>query len=51
MMYIFDDVLKHKLSIRRKLFKENILSFSKLITSYEEGEEIFSNEFIKRLEK
>ena len=50
-MYIFDDVLKHKLSIRRKLFKENILSFSKLITSYEEGEEIFSNEFIKRLEK
>ena len=51
MMYIFDDVLKHKLSIRRKLFRENILSFSKLITSYEEGEEIFSNEFIKRLEK
>lgn len=51
MMYIFDDVLKHKLSIRRKLFKENILSFSKLITSYEEGEEIFSNEFIERLEK
>lgn len=51
MMYIFDDVLKHKLSIRRKLFKENILSFSKLITSYEDGEEIFSNEFIERLEK
>lgn len=50
MMYIFDDVLKHKISIRKKLFKENILSFSKLITSYEEGEEIFSNEFLENLQ-
>lgn len=50
LMYIFDDVLKHKISVRRKLFIEDILSFSQLVKKYKAGNCIYSEEFLKSLD-
>lgn len=50
LMYIFDDVLKHKISVRRKLFTEDILSFSQLVKKYKTGKHIYSDEFLKSLD-
>lgn len=50
LMYIFDDVLKHKISVRRKLFIEDILSFSQLVKKYKVGNCIYSEEFLKSLD-
>lgn len=49
LMYIFDDVLKHKISVRKRLFTEDILSFSQLIKKYKTGECIYSEEFLDKL--
>lgn len=50
LMYIFDDVLKHKISVRRKLFTEDILSFSQLVKKYKTGNCIYSEEFLSSLD-
>ncbi|WP_330111683.1 hypothetical protein VSU16_02560 [Cetobacterium somerae] len=50
LMYIFDDVLKHKVSVRRKLFTEDILSFSQLVKKYKTGKCIYSDEFLASLD-
>ncbi|MGL5278924.1 MAG: DUF4268 domain-containing protein [Cetobacterium sp.] len=50
LMYIFDDVLKHKISVRRKLFTEDILSFSQLVKKYKTGKCIYSDEFLASLD-
>lgn len=49
LMYIFDDVLKHKISVRKRLFTEDILSFSQLIKKYKTGKCIYSQEFLDKL--
>lgn len=49
LMYIFDDVLKHKIGVRKRLFTEDILSFSQLIKKYKTGECIYSEEFLDKL--
>lgn len=48
LMYLFDDVLRHK----RKtiLFDENIKSFSQLIEACEDGKVLFSKEIISNLD-
>lgn len=50
LMYIFDDVLKHKIRARKDLFGENIKSFSKLINEYKNGNNIYSEYFLRKLE-
>ena len=49
LMYLFDDVLRHK----RKtiLFNENIKSFSRLKKAYEDGEIIFNSTVIEEISK
>lgn len=42
LMYLFDDVLRHKR--KNILFNENIESFSKLKSKYKNGENIFKND-------
>lgn len=49
LMYIFDDVLKHKIRARKDLFGENIKSFSKLINEYKNGNNIYSENFLRKL--
>ncbi|MEG0237773.1 DUF4268 domain-containing protein [Cetobacterium sp.] len=49
LMYVFDDILKHKVSVRKKLFAEDILSFSHLIKKYKVGECIFNEYFLNKL--
>lgn len=56
LMYIFDDVLKHKKSVREKLFNKSIVSFSNLISEYNLQKNIYSEEFkellkIKKIEE
>ncbi|OQY42231.1 MAG: hypothetical protein B6227_02765 [Fusobacteriia bacterium 4572_74] len=48
LMYLFDDVLRHKR--KNILFDENIKSFSQLIKACEDGKVIFSKEIIEKLD-
>lgn len=50
LMYIFDDVLKHKISVRKKLFTDDILSFSQLVKKYKTRKCIYSEEFLASLD-
>ncbi|MGL5965517.1 MAG: hypothetical protein ACRCZ2_14160 [Fusobacteriaceae bacterium] len=49
LMYIFDDVLKHKKSVKMKIFNESITSFSKLVKEYKSGNNIFTEDFTNNL--
>lgn len=51
MMYIFDDILKHKKTLRDKIFHKDILSFSILVKRYKKNEVIFSDEFLSLLKQ